>query len=89
MFCAKLCLNHRADSVYGDVSRSAGTGAGAGGPVDIVGPVAESPWVSADDPAVSPSRLMVITLITASDTNEGTTTALCDNQSLDTDWPES
>ena len=70
-----------------DVWRSAGTGAGAGGPVDIVGSLAESSRASADDPAVSTSRLMVITLITGSDTNEGTTTALCDTQSLDTDWP--
>ena len=65
----------------GDVSRTAGTRAGAGGSVDVVGSVAESSRASADDPAVSPSRLMVITLTTGSDTNEGTTTALCDNQS--------
>ena len=66
-------------------------GAGAGGPVDVVGSVAESSRASADDPAISPSRLIVITLTTGSDTNDGTTTAtttaLCDNQSLDTDWP--
>ena len=50
-------------------------GAGAGGPVDVVGSVAESSRASADDPAVSPSRLIVITLTTGSDTNDGTTTA--------------